>query len=133
MELVDALEKTTLLPSTSNNAINELIAFSRVGKYFQEYTQLFNGIDKRSKTGMSDDVLCNHFIICLTSRTLRTQATPQHAKSTTSLTILELQNFLINRLVVDSPYLGHAKATQDDNPCEGSRVNGHEKRLMQQR
>jgi hypothetical protein len=41
--------------------------------------------------------------------TLRTHAMSQHAKSPTQITILGLQDFLLNRLVVDSLYMGRAE------------------------
>jgi hypothetical protein len=48
---------------------------------------------------MNDDVMCIQFII------LKTHAISQRAKSAAPSTMVEGQNFL-NRLMIDSPYLG---------------------------
>jgi hypothetical protein len=65
---------------------------------------IFNDVERRSKTDMKDDVMCNRFATGLANVIVMTQAMSHRAKLVTPLTIIESQNFL-SRLVVDSLHL----------------------------
>jgi hypothetical protein len=89
---------------------------------------MFNEFERRSKADMNADVLCNCFITGMASVTLKTHAMSHHAKSVTTLTILELQ-ILLSHMVVDSPLLGRGDFAQDDTNGNGaSRGDGKRQR-----
>jgi hypothetical protein len=83
------------------------------------YTQLFNNFLRRFRQKHTGDVYCVRFINGMANYEFKTQPKSHRHHRGFNVHIVELQNFIMNDVVTDSPHLGGARSTVGPSTTQG--------------